>query len=80
MSQRAEQNPARILVVDDTADNTRLLSDLLERQGYRVIASASGAEALTALARDPYDLILLDVVMKSPAWSKERADGFSTPA
>jgi len=63
MSQRAEQNPARILVVDDTADNTRLLADLLERQGYRVIASASGAEALTALARDPYDLILLDVVM-----------------
>ena len=63
MSERADQHPARILVVDDTADNAKLLCDLLERQGYEMRSSTSGPEALSALSRDPYDLILLDVVM-----------------
>ena len=63
MGERAEQEPARILIVDDTVDNIKLLSDLLEIEGYQVRSSASGPEALAALSRDPYDLILLDVVM-----------------
>jgi adenylate cyclase len=63
MSERAEQEPACILVVDDTADNAKLLADLLERQGYQVRSTASGPEALAALSRDRYDLVLLDVVM-----------------
>jgi adenylate cyclase len=63
MSERLDQHPVRILVVDDTADNAKLLADLLERQGYQVRSSSSGPEALGALSRDPYDLVLLDVVM-----------------
>lgn len=63
MGERAEKEPASILVVDDTADNAKLLADLLERQGYQVRSSASGPEALAALSRDRYDLVLLDVVM-----------------
>ena len=63
MGERAEQEPARILIVDDTVDNIKLLSDLLEVEGYQVRSSASGPEALAALSRDPYDLVLLDIVM-----------------
>jgi len=63
MGERAEQKPARILIVDDTVDNIKLLSDLLEPEGYEVRSSASGEEALAVLAREPYDLVLLDVVM-----------------
>jgi adenylate cyclase len=63
MGERAEQEPARILIVDDTVDNIKLLSDLLEVEGYQVRSSASGPEALAALSRDPYDLVLLDILM-----------------
>jgi two-component system sensor histidine kinase/response regulator len=52
-----------VLVVDDTIDNLRLLSDLLARQGYEVRAVTGGRQALQAAAQDPPDLILLDIRM-----------------
>jgi adenylate cyclase len=59
----ALQSPARVLVVDDTPQNLKLLEDLLGFQGYEVEAASSGEEAL-ALIRDRMpDLILLDVLM-----------------
>jgi class 3 adenylate cyclase/CheY-like chemotaxis protein len=54
---------AKILVVDDTPRNVKLLADLLLVKGYRVITAASGQEALEKLARENPDLVLLDVVM-----------------
>ena len=54
---------ARILVVDDTPKNVRLLADLLAARGYGVLTAASGAEALAVVARERPDLVLLDVVM-----------------
>ena len=57
-------NPAaRILVVDDTPVNVKLLADLAGAKGYRVSIAASGAEALAAIAAAPPDLVLLDVIM-----------------
>lgn len=56
-------NVPRILVVDDTAANAKLLADLLESHGYQATQTSSGADALAALAQAPYDLVLLDVVM-----------------
>lgn len=53
----------RILVVDDTPRNRKLLADLLTASGYEVVLAASGPEALQRLADDPPDLVLLDVVM-----------------
>jgi class 3 adenylate cyclase len=53
----------RILVVDDTPHNVKLLADLLAARGYLVVTAASGAEALERLAAQPPDLVLLDVVM-----------------
>jgi len=53
----------KILVVDDTPKNVKLLADLLTVKGYSVATAASGSEALARLQADPPDLVLLDVVM-----------------
>ena len=56
-------DPARILVVDDTPANVKLLADVLGARGYVVSTAASGKEALDRVATDCPDLVLLDVVM-----------------
>ena len=50
-----------ILVVDDEPNIRKLLSGVLEDEGYSVTTAAEGAEAQAALADQPIDLILLDV-------------------
>jgi adenylate cyclase len=55
--------PAKILVVDDTPQNVKLLTDLLTVKGYAVVTAASGAEALARIDAERPDLVLLDVVM-----------------
>ena len=52
-----------ILVVDDTAQNVKLLADLLTAKGYRAVTAASGKQALEVVERERPDLVLLDVVM-----------------
>jgi adenylate cyclase len=59
----ADGSGARILVVDDQEDNTRLLADLLSIHGYAVETASSGQDALDAVNRATPDLILLDVAM-----------------
>ncbi len=54
---------ARILVVDDTPLNVKLLADLLRAQGYDVLTAASGREAMAIVEKEDLDLVLLDVVM-----------------
>ena len=54
---------AKILVVDDTPHNVKLLVDLLGVKGYAVATAATGEEALAKLAADKPDLVLLDVMM-----------------
>jgi two-component system phosphate regulon response regulator PhoB len=49
-----------ILVVEDEAALATLLRYNLERAGYRVAEAADGPEALTRIAEDPPDLVLLD--------------------
>ena len=53
----------RILVVDDTPHNVKLLSDLLAAKGYEVSTAASGEQALESIAKQPPDLVLLDIMM-----------------
>jgi adenylate cyclase len=53
----------KILVVDDSPENVRLLSAVLAPRGYEVLITTSGEEALELVAKARPDLLLLDVVM-----------------
>ncbi len=55
--------PPRVLVVDDTPHNVKLLADLLSARGYAVQTAASGEQALERIATQAPDLVLLDVMM-----------------
>ena len=60
----AEGKPAaKILVVDDTPSNVKVLRTLLAVRGYTVITAENGQDALDKAASEPPDLILMDVVM-----------------
>jgi two-component system nitrogen regulation response regulator NtrX len=52
-----------ILIVDDEPAIRTALRGVLEDEGYRVTAVASGADALAALADDGHDLVFLDIWM-----------------
>jgi len=54
---------SKILVVDDEEDVLSLTRIMLESKEYRVTTANSGEEALTIIANDKPDLVLLDVVM-----------------
>lgn len=54
---------ARILVVDDEEKVCQSLEEILRLENYQVNAVTSGAEALTRLRYDNYDLVLLDLKM-----------------
>ena len=54
---------ASILVVDDTPENLRLLTNMLAEQGYEIRPVTSGRQALQAARQAPPELILLDVNM-----------------
>ncbi|MBN1878485.1 response regulator [bacterium] len=56
-------SPAKIMVVDDTPENLKLLSSLLKQNGYKVFALPRGDLALEAALQNPPDLILLDINM-----------------
>lgn len=54
---------ATVLVADDQAPNRELLEQLLTAEGIRVILAGDGEEALSMLASNQVDLLLLDVMM-----------------
>ena len=56
-------SPSYLLVVDDNANNRDMLARRLERKGFRVDIAEDGTEALKKIAEEPYDLVLLDVMM-----------------
>ena len=53
----------KILLVDDQPQNLRLLTDVLEEQGYEVLQALNGNVALQAVSLDQPQLILLDIQM-----------------
>jgi len=54
---------ANLLVVDDEEPFRRLLKNELTRKGYAVSVAADGSEALRLMRDNPFDAVLLDVVM-----------------
>ena len=55
--------PLHILLAEDNATNQKLALLLLERLGYRADVAGNGLETLTALQRQAYDVILMDMQM-----------------
>lgn len=60
---RVADHRARILIVDDERDNRELLELFLAWEGFLVLTAKNGREALTKIAAEPADLVLLDVMM-----------------
>jgi class 3 adenylate cyclase len=54
---------AWVLVVDDDPVNRAMLTRVLEQDGYRVDTATDGRRALERLAEEPFDVVLLDVLM-----------------
>jgi adenylate cyclase len=52
-----------ILVVDDLAQNVRLLEAVLSPKGFRVAAASSGEQALDVLSKEHPDVVVLDILM-----------------
>jgi sigma-B regulation protein RsbU (phosphoserine phosphatase) len=70
----SKHDSPRILVVDDNDDNRYTLTMYLDLEGYRNVATANdGEEAIALLETEPFDLVLLDVMMP-------RLDGFGVLA
>src|SRR3989442_14740379 len=51
----------RILVVEDQADNRRIVRDLLTRSGYEIVEAVTGEEGVTLAETQHPDLILMDI-------------------
>lgn len=58
-----QQNSPKILVVDDNPEIREIIRILLSGEGCIVSEAADGASALEALDKQPFDLILLDIMM-----------------
>jgi CheY-like chemotaxis protein len=61
--EQAARHPLRILLVEDNPLNQKLALRLLGRMGYTADVAVNGLEAIDAVARRSYDLVLMDVQM-----------------
>jgi CheY-like chemotaxis protein len=59
----AARHPLRILLAEDNAVNQKLALKLLSQMGYRADVAGNGLEAIQAIERQNYDLVLMDVQM-----------------
>ena len=57
--------PPRILLADDEQAIQTLLSYPLQKDGYEVVRASNGREALARFSEQPFDLVILDVMMPS---------------
>jgi len=63
----------RVLLAEDNPVNQKVVTRLLEKRGHSVVVAGNGREALDALGKEPFDLVLMDVQMPE-------MDGFETTA
>ena len=74
---------ARILLVEDEPNLRRTLTDLLKSDGYLVESSGDGIEAQELAMKNPFDIIILDVMLPSrngfEVCRRLRENGINTP-
>jgi len=63
LSQSHDKTAARILAVDDDPVNLRVLISMLANEPYQIQPAASALEALELLDKEPWDLLIADVMM-----------------
>lgn len=59
----AEKYPLKILLVEDYPTNQRMITLMLHQMGYQADVANNGLEALTAMRRQSYDVVLMDIQM-----------------
>jgi PAS domain S-box-containing protein len=57
------QGRLRVLLAEDNPINQKVVTRMLEKRGHLVTHAANGREAVQALEREPFDLVLMDVQM-----------------
>jgi signal transduction histidine kinase len=57
------QAPARLLIVDDVADNRTILARRFQRRGFEIVEAEGGLKALELIAEQSFDIVLLDWMM-----------------
>lgn len=70
----------RILVVEDNPDNSKLVSWILEDEGYTVECAESAELGLSLLEQQPFDLILMDISLPGISGSEATRRIRQTPA
>ncbi len=58
-----DSQPLRILLAEDNPVNRKVFQSMLKRLGYPVDVASNGLEALQALERQSYNIILMDIQM-----------------
>jgi PAS domain S-box-containing protein len=86
---RDPQTILSVLVAEDNTVNQLLITRLLEKRGHRMVMTSDGRKALDALAKDRFDLVLMDVQMPEMDGlqatvalrekEQEKGDGFRQP-
>ncbi|HEY2918339.1 MAG TPA: response regulator, partial [Candidatus Binatia bacterium] len=59
----AQRCPLRILLTEDNVVNQKVALKMLERMGYRADVASNGYEAVQAMLRQTYDVVLMDIQM-----------------